>query len=409
MIAVSSSSRNFAALGKYLVVGRDNVEEGRVAWTSARNLPTDDPELAAKIMRATASQNVRVSQPVYHLALSFDPHDAVNRAAMERVADRVLQELKLHEHQAIIVAHCDRAHPHMHILVNRVHPETGRVWDRWQDQPAIQRVLREQEKELGLRPVEASLDTSREHTGKSFSSLRLDFESHERVSELAQQRYATERDVAAAEARVNQVGVAFERANRASAAFESALGKAFQDSDAARAAFLRAAEEFGERHAARNMRETPEMFGPLLVTNERRGLVSRSVATDQPARTAAREAAGYGAELVIARRDATRVIGAEPDNTIKVAVGGTAEVTNAREHASTALDAARERLHSLRSAEKTMPTREQIEFRLAQGLRRLSPPEFEQLRLSLSTQRFTLACRLRQIARDVALGRDNEQ
>src|SRR5215470_7506965 len=86
MIAVSSSSRSFAALGKYLVVGRDKVEQGRVGWTSARNLPTDEPELAAKIMRATAAQNVRVSQPVYHIALSFDPTDNVNRATMERVA-----------------------------------------------------------------------------------------------------------------------------------------------------------------------------------------------------------------------------------------------------------------------------------------------------------------------------------
>src|SRR3954464_7791765 len=113
MIAVSSSSRSFAALGKYLVVGRDKVEEGRVAWTSARNLPTSDPELAAKIMRATAAQNVRVSQPVYHLALSFDPRDIVDRQAMERVADRVLEELKLKEHQAVIVAHGDRAHSHV--------------------------------------------------------------------------------------------------------------------------------------------------------------------------------------------------------------------------------------------------------------------------------------------------------
>ena len=223
MIAVSSSSRSFAALGKYLVVGSDKVDEGRVAWTSARNLPTDDPELAAKIMRATASQNVRVSQPVYHLALSFAPRDVVDRSAMERVADRVLEELKLKEHQAIIVAHADRAHPHMHILINRVHPETGRVWDRWQDQPVIQRVLREEEARLGLRTVEASLDTTRvrgqtERTGDhressssiepesqapnkresaAIASVEAEFDVHDRVNELARERYSAERDVAA--------------------------------------------------------------------------------------------------------------------------------------------------------------------------------------------------------------------
>src|SRR5438270_5818438 len=80
MIGVSSSSRSFKSLGRYLVVGRSGDEQGRVAWSTGRNLPTDDPELAAKIMRATAAQNVRTEQPVYHLALSFDPHDAVDRA-----------------------------------------------------------------------------------------------------------------------------------------------------------------------------------------------------------------------------------------------------------------------------------------------------------------------------------------
>ena len=170
MIGVSSSSRSFTSLGRYLVSGRDGNAEGRIAWSSARNLPTNDPELAAKIMRATASQNVRVAQPVYHLALSFDPRDIVDRAAMERVADRVLAELKLNQHQAIIVAHGDRAHPHMHILVNRVHPETGRVWDRWQDYTLIQRALREEERALGLRQVETGRISERE--GGAAASLR---------------------------------------------------------------------------------------------------------------------------------------------------------------------------------------------------------------------------------------------
>ena len=108
MIGVSSSGRSFKALGRYLVEGRDREAQGRVAWSSARNLPTDDPELAAKIMRATAAQNVRTSQPVYHLVLSFDPRDQISREQMERVADRVLDELRLREHQVLIVAHADR-------------------------------------------------------------------------------------------------------------------------------------------------------------------------------------------------------------------------------------------------------------------------------------------------------------
>jgi hypothetical protein len=42
-------------------------------------------------------------------------------------------------------------------MVNRVHPETGRAWSRWQDQPKIQQALRELERELGVREVPGRL------------------------------------------------------------------------------------------------------------------------------------------------------------------------------------------------------------------------------------------------------------
>ena len=153
MIAVSSKGRSFRALAAYLATGRTGREHDRVAWSSARNLPTNEPELAGKIMRATAEQNVRVERPVYHLVLSFDPNDRVDRATMERVADRVLSQIGLQDHQAVIVAHRDREHAHVHVLVNRVHPITGHVWDLSYDFRAIQEVLRREERALGIREV----------------------------------------------------------------------------------------------------------------------------------------------------------------------------------------------------------------------------------------------------------------
>jgi len=153
MIAVSSKGRSFRALAAYLATGRTGREHDRVAWSSARNLPTNEPELAGKIMRATAEQNVRVERPVYHLVLSFDPNDRVDRAAMERVADRVLSQIGLQDYQAVIVAHRDREHAHVHVLVNRVHPATGKVWDLSYDFRAIQEVLRVEERALGIREV----------------------------------------------------------------------------------------------------------------------------------------------------------------------------------------------------------------------------------------------------------------
>src|SRR5207244_12761910 len=102
----------------------------RGAWAAGRNLGVDDPELAAVLMQATADDNVRVEVPVYHLTINFDPNDPVTPTEMQAVADRVLADLGLAEHQALMVAHQDRAHPHVHVMVHRVPRETGVAWER---------------------------------------------------------------------------------------------------------------------------------------------------------------------------------------------------------------------------------------------------------------------------------------
>jgi Relaxase/Mobilisation nuclease domain len=139
VIARSSSGRNFDALVHYLLHGTSGQEHDRVAWVIPRNLALDDPELVPQLMRATAAQNHRVKQPSYHLILAFDPSDQPTPALMYKVAQRVLADLGLSEHQALLVAHRDHAHAHVHIAVNRVHPETGRAWDRWHDHMKVSR------------------------------------------------------------------------------------------------------------------------------------------------------------------------------------------------------------------------------------------------------------------------------
>jgi len=143
----------FKGLAAYLQHGRAGMEQDRVDWVDSRNLPTRDPQAAARIMAATARDTDSIQAPVYHLSISFDPHDPVNRATMRQVAERTLRDLGLHDHQALIIAHRDRAHPHVHVVVNRVHPETHRVWSNSWDYPRIERSLRAQEAELGLRVV----------------------------------------------------------------------------------------------------------------------------------------------------------------------------------------------------------------------------------------------------------------
>src|SRR5690625_6826437 len=83
-------------------------------------------------MRDTASMS-RTQDPVYHYSISWDPDDHPDKEQMIETARRTLADLGLKDHQALIVAHNDHVYKHVHVLANRVHPETGIAWDRWMD------------------------------------------------------------------------------------------------------------------------------------------------------------------------------------------------------------------------------------------------------------------------------------
>lgn len=173
MIAKAIRGPSFGRLQSYLLGGRNGGATDRVAWTSVRNLPSDDPELAREIMRATAEQSARVEKPVYNVILSLSPDEKLDREAMLGVVERTLRDVGLHEHQALIVAHDDTRHHHVHVMVNRVHPETRVAWRTSHDYARIEKSLREQEREMRLREVPGrhyALPEQERHRGVDLTS-----------------------------------------------------------------------------------------------------------------------------------------------------------------------------------------------------------------------------------------------
>ena len=121
-------------------------------------------EMAALAMAAPQS-----ADPTNHYVISWAEGEHPTPEQVEQAADIVLAELGLEGHQAIYALHRDTDHDHVHLVVNRVHPETERVvragggWDRrallqavsrielaqgWQQvaTPAAQREAREAER-----------------------------------------------------------------------------------------------------------------------------------------------------------------------------------------------------------------------------------------------------------------------
>lgn len=112
----------------------------RVGWTQTRNLLTDDVDKAWRVMAHTAltyedlkrasGQDMRGSKlkkPVFAYSLSWHPEQKPSREHMEAMAFKSMDHLDLSDHEAMIVCHRDEEHPHVHVIVNTVHPVTGKV------------------------------------------------------------------------------------------------------------------------------------------------------------------------------------------------------------------------------------------------------------------------------------------
>lgn len=155
MIGNPYKGRSFKHLLNYLHEGRKGEPNPhRVLWSEVRNLPTDNHKVVAGIMSATTSLARGAKKPVYHLPISWPPEERPPKEIQIQVAETLIEDLGMSEHQYMIVAHDDGDCSHIHIVANTVHPETGKGWNAWRDVYRIMESLERQEKELGLRIVD---------------------------------------------------------------------------------------------------------------------------------------------------------------------------------------------------------------------------------------------------------------
>ena len=139
---IAKAGFSFKGAMAYYLHDKGQQTAERVAWTETRNLATDNPDAATRIMIATASHadelkaaagvkatGRKSNAHVYAFSLAWHPDEAakLDKAEMLRAADQAITALGAAEHQAVIVCHQDQKHPHVHVILNRVHPKTGRM------------------------------------------------------------------------------------------------------------------------------------------------------------------------------------------------------------------------------------------------------------------------------------------
>lgn len=138
---IGDRGHSFKGAGLYFLHDKQAKTKERVAWTYIHNIPTNDPDKAFRFMAYTAMHADMLKRqagvkatgrkatkgPVYTFSLAWAPHQNPDKQTMLEAAFTTLGLLDLEEHEAVFVAHNDTAHPHVHVICNLVHPETGKT------------------------------------------------------------------------------------------------------------------------------------------------------------------------------------------------------------------------------------------------------------------------------------------
>jgi len=106
-------------------------------------------DTAAGEMQGVASLNDRCKDAVCHFELAWPPGERPTRPQWTDSALQTLKALGYEDHQYMIVAHDDKRHFHIHIMVNKVHPETLRAPTRYNNWLALDAAARLLEAKYG--------------------------------------------------------------------------------------------------------------------------------------------------------------------------------------------------------------------------------------------------------------------
>jgi hypothetical protein len=162
IVRILSRGKSFKGLAAYLTHDPDAETKERVGFTHTLNCANDDVPSAVDEMLWTARRAELLKQeagvraggratenPVKHLSLNWAPDEKPSREHMIEATEDFLRHMKWDEHQAVIVAHDDKRHAHVHVMLNVIHPETGLRLDDDFERRRAQKWALEYEREQG--------------------------------------------------------------------------------------------------------------------------------------------------------------------------------------------------------------------------------------------------------------------
>lgn len=151
-ISINSVKRSsFAGLVNYMVDPQQQTE--RVGTIQATNCHSDRVDAVIAEVLNTQQMNKRaLSDKTYHLVISFRPEDQPTNKVLQAIESELCDGLGFNGHQRISVVHHDTDHLHVHVAINKIHPERLTIHNPHYDYKVIGEWCKKLEQQYGLTP-----------------------------------------------------------------------------------------------------------------------------------------------------------------------------------------------------------------------------------------------------------------
>ena len=113
-----------------------------------RQLIADAPGL--KAAAGISGRGRKSKKPMGHLILSWEPGAEISEQHAFETGWGAVRALGLDKHHAVLAFHEDKKHPHLHIAICRIDPDTGRTRNRKNPAQALSAYARRYEQEHGI-------------------------------------------------------------------------------------------------------------------------------------------------------------------------------------------------------------------------------------------------------------------
>jgi hypothetical protein len=123
----ASKAMRVNGLADYIASPEKSNAEEKCVYQGSRGFLTDGLEAQKAEMLALAQEAVRSRDPINHYVMSWKENEQPSPAQVEEAIGIFLKEMGLEDHQAIYGLHADTANLHLHVMVNRVHPDNLKV------------------------------------------------------------------------------------------------------------------------------------------------------------------------------------------------------------------------------------------------------------------------------------------